>query len=202
MAMKKTLLLIMAVGILAPTGAQAQRRTSCCKANPFSFSPYAGAWKDALDISEDDENTGYMVGFRVGYDLSRRSRLVGDIAYAESKDVANSAGRLNYNEYDNLWIMTTGGAEYDIIPGPTSVTLGAQAGVGWRKISLDETVGFPAPIDQSTGYTAHLLIAPRISVRHALSGRTALEVSIADNIFPDDSTVNHSPALTFGFSFR
>jgi hypothetical protein len=201
--MKRMVLLLAAVVLFLPEGASAQRRgSSCCKANPFSFAPYAGAWKDALDISEDDENTGYILGFRVGYDISHRGRLVGDIAYAESDDVANSAGALNYNVYDNSWIMTTGGAEYDIIPGPTSVTLAAQAGAGWRKVSLDETVGFPGPADDSGGYVAHLLLLPRISVRHSFSGRTAVEVSVMDHIFPDASRVEHSPALTFGFSFR
>jgi hypothetical protein len=200
--MKKTILLMLAATLLAPTDGEAQRRSTCCKANPFTFAPYAGAWKDAADISQDDENTGYMVGFRVGYDLGRRSRLVADVAYAESKDVANSAGLLNYNVYDNNWIMTTGGAEYDIIPGPTSVTFAGQAGAGWRRVVLDETVGFPAPVDESSGYTAHLVLVPRISVRHAFSARTALDIGVLDHIFPDDGGVEHSPALTIGFFFR
>ena len=109
---------------------------------------------------------------------------------------------INYNIYDNNWIMTTGGAEYNIIPGPTSVTLAAQAGAAWRKISLDDTVGFPAPTDESGGYSSHFIIVPRISVRHSFTGRTALDVSVQDFILPDDSRVEHSPALTIGFSFR
>ncbi len=197
---KKTLLLIIAATLLVPLPGHAQRRSF--KPNPFSFAPYAGVWKDAMDISQDDENTGYMLGFRVGYDMARRTRLVADVAYAESKDVANSSGLLNYNVYDNNWIMTTAGAEYDIIPGPTSVTFAAHAGAGWRSSNLDETVGFPAPRDESTGYVAHLLILPRISVRHAFTPRTALDISILDHIFPDDGRVEHSPALTIRFSFR
>ena len=199
--MKRAILLIVAGVLLAPLPGHAQRRV-VMKSNPFSFAPYAGAFKDAYDISADDENTGYIVGFRVGYDLGRRSRLVGDVAYAESDDVANSAGMINYNVYDNSWIMTTGGAEYDIIPGPTSVTLAAQAGAAWRKISLDETIGFPAPADESGGYSSHFIVVPRISVRHSFTSRTALDVSVQDFILPDDSRVEHSPALTIGFSFR
>jgi hypothetical protein len=206
MTMRKTLfaiVAIVAIATLLPVSAQAQRRIniSCCKKNPFSFAPYAGAWKDALDISQDDDNTGYLIGFRTGYDLGRRSRLVADIAYGETHDIANTSGLLNYNVYNNEWIMTTGGVEYDIIPGPTSVTFAAQAGAGWRKVALDETVGVPQPQDQSTGFEAQLLLAPRVTVRHSFSARTALDVSVLDQIFPDD-TVRHSPALTVGFIFR
>jgi hypothetical protein len=174
---------------------------NCCKANPFSFAPYAGAWKDALDISQDDDNTGYLIGFRTGYDLGRRSRLVADVAYGETHDISNTTGLINYNVYNNQWIMTTGGIEYDIIPGPTSVTFAAQAGAGWRKIALDETVGFPPPEDQSSGFHADVMVVPRVSVRHAFSSRTALDVSVLDQILPDE-TVRHSPALTVGFLFR
>jgi hypothetical protein len=200
-SMKKTLLVVLAAALLLPATAHAQRRMQCCRGNPFSFAPYAGVLKDAYDISQDDDNLGYILGFRVGYELSRRSRLVGDVAYAASDNVSSLGGTGTFNVYDNNWIMTTGGAEYDIIPGGTSVTLAAEAGAGWRKISLDDSVDTPTSPDESSGYEPLLLLLPRLSVRHAFSARTALEVSVADYIFPDDDVL-HSPALTVGFSFR
>ena len=205
--MKKALILLAAITAVTaamPESAHAQRSrvsVSFGKSNPFSFAPYVGGFKDAMDISEDDENTGYLIGFRTGYDLGRRTRLVADVAYGQSDDVANSAGAISFNTYDNNWIMTTGGVEYDILPGPTRVTFAAQAGSGWRKVSFDEAVGAPAEPDLSGGYVANLMLVPRISVRHTFSSRTSLDVSVLDQIFPEDR-VQHSPALTVGFMFR
>ncbi len=204
--MKKLLVLIGAGALLLPGAANAQRRyNNCCKPNPFSFAPYVGAFHDALDISQDNDNTGFLVGFRTGYDLGRRSRLVADIGYGESHDVSNSEGAISFNRYNNEWIMTTGGAEYDIIPGPTSVTFAAQAGAAWRKIALDERVGQPTveglEPDESTNFSASFIVVPRVTVRHSFSSHTALDVSVLDHIFTDDN-VRHSPALTVGFVFR
>jgi hypothetical protein len=205
--MKQVIILLSAAALLLPGAASAQRRYTvrCCKPNPFSFAPYVGAFHDALDISRDNDNTGFLIGFRTGYDLGRRSRLVADIGYGESHDVADNGGSLSFNRYNNDWIMTTGGAEYDIIPGPTSVTFAAQAGAAWRQISLDERVGQPTVEgdipDESSGYTASFIIVPRVTVRHAFTSHTALDVCVLDHIFTDDQ-VRHSPALTVGFMFR
>ena len=202
--MKHVLLVLCAAAILLPADISAQRRVVVFKkSNPFAFSPYAGVWKDATDISLDDENTGWMVGFRVGYDVARRARLVADVSYAESSNVGNTpAGLADYNVYDNSWIFTTGGAEYDILPGPTSVTFAAQAGAAWRKTTLDEQIGLVPPPDESDdGYNSQFVVVPRISVRHSFSGRTGLDVSVLDHILPEDG-VDHSPALTVGFWFR
>ena len=200
--MKKALFVLCAAVILLPSDAFAQRRV-VFKSNPFAFSPYGGIWKDATDISVDDENTGWMVGFRVGYDVTRRSRVIADLSYAESSNVGNTpAGTVDYNVYDSSWIFTTGGLEYDILPGNTSVTFGAQAGAAWRKVTLDEQIGLPAIPDESDdGYSSQLVLVPRISVRHAFTGRTGLDVSVLDHILPEDG-VDHSPALTIGFWFR
>ena len=203
--MKRVLLTALITLLVLPAAASAQRKMSYNRGNSFSFSPFAGAFKDAMDISADDENTGYMLGFRVGYDLSRRGRVVGEISYAQSDDVAfTQPGTLNFNVYDNNWIMTTGGLEYDIIPGPTSITLAAQAGAGWRSVSLDETIGFPTPTDESSGYVAQFIVLPRISARHQFSPRTALEISVMDHILTEGTSdrIGHSPALVAGFSFR
>lgn len=90
----------------------------CCWGNRFSFEPYAGAMKDAYDHSPDGENTGYLVGFRVGYMLGGRSRLVGNIGYSESDDLVDSPPTpSSYFVYDNTWVMKTAGGEFDVVPG-------------------------------------------------------------------------------------
>lgn len=203
--MKRVLLVMCAAAVLLPASLSAQRRSVVVfkKSNPFAFSPYAGVWKNAMDNSIDDENTGWMLGFRVGYDVTRRARFIADVSYAESNNVGNTpAGTPSFNVYDDSWIFTTGGMEYDILPGNTSVTFAAQAGAAWRKTTLDEQIGPTPPLDESDdGFGSQFVVVPRISVRHSFSGRTGLDVSVLDHILPEDG-VEHSPALTVGFWFR
>lgn len=185
-----------------PSDAEAQRRPArCCSSNPWSFAPYAGLFKDAYDISPDDENTGWMAGFRIGYDIGRRSRLLADIAYAESDDVTSGPIVIGRSVYDNQYILTTGGAEYDILPGNTSVSLGTLLGGAWRKVVLDDAADDTVTPDYGDGYSFYFAVVPALTVRHGFTPRTALEIGLRDYIFPDAS-VNHMPALNVGFRFR
>jgi hypothetical protein len=185
-----------------PSDAEAQRRPHRMgSSNPWSFSPYAGLFKDAFDISPDDENTGWMAGFRLGYDIGGRTRLFADIGYAESDDVTSGPLVVGRNVYDNQYIMTTGGAEYDILPGNTSVSLGTALGGMWREVALDETADDTVTPEFGDGYTFYFAVVPSLTVRHGFTGRTALEVSLRDYIIPDE-TVDHMPALNVGFRFR
>ncbi|HEX2168137.1 MAG TPA: hypothetical protein VHG09_12965 [Longimicrobiales bacterium] len=188
--------------IAIPSDAEAQRRHDRWgSSNPWSFSPYAGLFKDAFDISPDDENTGWMAGFRIGYDIGDRTRLLGDIGYAESDDVTSGPLVAGRNVYDNQYILTTGGAEYDILPGNTSVSIGTLLGGAWRKVVLDEDAGDTVVPEFGDGYSFYFAVVPALTVRHGFSSRTALEVSVRDYIFPD-GTVDHMPALNVGFRFR
>lgn len=185
-----------------PSDAEAQRRpVRCCASNPWSFAPYGGLFKDAYDISPDDENTGWMAGFRIGYDIGARTRLLADIAYGESDDVTSGPIVVGRNVYDNQYIFTTGGAEYDILPGNTSVSLGVLAGGAWRKVVLDEEADDTVAPEFGDGYAFYFAVVPALTVRHGFTSRTALEVGLRDYIFPDDR-VNHMPAITVGFRFR
>src|SRR5688572_11749250 len=101
--MRKLVYVLAAATFLAPALAEAQSkskrsssrttvrivhsRDDCCWGNRFSFEPYAGAIKDAYDSSADDENTALLVGFRVGFPLSNRIRLLSNIGYSESDNV-------------------------------------------------------------------------------------------------------------------
>jgi hypothetical protein len=197
------LVLTMAVLALAllPADADAQRRPARCCGNPWSFSPYAGAFKDAFDISPDGDETGWMVGFRVGYALGSRTRITANVGYAESDDVTSGPILPDRVVYDNQYIVTTGGAEYDILPGNTSVSLGTELGGAWRTVALDDDNVNPPIGGSNDGYSFYFAVVPSLTIRHGFSSRTALELGLRDFIFPEDN-VEHAPALTVGFRFR
>lgn len=188
--------------VLLPAGAEAQRGRGW-RSNPWSFSPWAGVFRDAYDVSADGDDTGWQLGFRLGYDLGGRTRLVGTLGYAESDDVASNPSTLPYYVYDNQYIITTGGAEYDILPGNTSVSLGVELGGLWREVAFDHVLGGEAVNDviEDAGYTFHFAVAPALVVRHGFTSRTALELGVRDYLLPDGQ-VDHFPALSVGFRFR
>ena len=172
-------------------------------ANAFSLEPYAGAFKDAFDAS--DANTGYMLGLRVGYELGWRGRLQLNAAYSNVDNVAQGIPGPDYFLYDNNWIFTTVGGEFDVIPGRANASLGVQAGAAWRKVTLDETVGNPLPgTDQSdNGYSAYEVLAPGLTLRYRMTSRAAIALAFEDYIFDlFEGPVDHSPAVSLGFTFR
>ena len=176
----------------------------CCWGNRFSFEPYAGAMNDAYDAGADDESTAYLVGFRVGYQLGSRSRLLGNVAYSKSDDVANSAGLNSYFVYDNTWVFTTAGGEFDVVPGRTSVSLGLQGGAAWRRVDLDGSVGTPLGTPQADdGFSAQEVMIPALTFRHRLTSRATLMAGAQDNIFDFlEGPAKHSLAVTAGVAFR
>jgi hypothetical protein len=221
--MKRLLFTVLIVGVLTPAVADAQYARSkknpkrsttrvvqirhnddCCWGNRFSLEPYAGAMKDAYDISPDDENTAYLVGFRVGYQLSRRSRLLGNVGYSKSDDVANPSGLADYYVYDNTWVFTTAGGEFDVVPGKTSASLGLQGGAAWRQVDVDGSQGSPVgtPLDDRE-FSAQEVLIPSLSLRHRLTSRMTVMAGLHDNIFDFlEGPAKHSLALTAGISFR
>ena len=176
----------------------------CCWGNRFTFEPYAGAFNDAYDISPDNESTGFLFGARFGYLLSSRVRLVVNAGYSNIDDVSNPNGLTSYNVYDNMWILTTGGAEFDVVPGNTAVALGLQLGAGWRKLDLEGSVGpVPQPSEEDDGFTAFEVIIPALSLRQRLSPRTTFSIGVHDHIFDFfEGPAEHSLAITAGISFR
>jgi hypothetical protein len=201
----------LAAVVVAASSAEAQRgrinRNSnyddCCYGNRFSLDPYAGAMKDAYAIGASDD-LGYLVGFRVAYRLGSRTRLIGNLGYSNTENVSDPGTLASYYIYDNVWVMTTGGAEFDVVPGRTSASLGVQFGAGWRKLDLEGSVGTPleAPQDDSN-FSAYTMVMPTLTGRHRLNSRAALTLTLADHIFDAfDGPAQHSPALTLGVSFR
>ncbi|MGH8437255.1 MAG: hypothetical protein ACRERX_22965 [Pseudomonas sp.] len=208
--MRSFLVLSLTAAVVAvlPVEANAQRRprtiiNDCCSANRFSLEPYGGAMKDAYDIGADDD-VGYLVGFRVGIALSSRTRLVGNLGYSYTENVADSGPLSSYYIYDNVWVLTTGGAEFDVVPGPTSAALGLQFGVAWRKVDHDDTVGSPSfPAESTDRFSTYEVVVPSLTARHRLTSRANFMAGIHDHIFNlFDGTAKHSPALTVGLSFR
>jgi hypothetical protein len=219
--MRKLVFALTAAMILAPALAQAQsskgkrrspthiveiRRTNddCCWGNRFFLEPYAGAMQDAYDHSPDDENTAYMLGFRIGYHLSSRVRLMGNLGYSQSDDVANPNGLAAYHVYDNTWVFTTAGGEFDVVPGQTSASLGLTGGAAWRRIDLDGSVGSPltAPTAEEN-FTAQEVLIPSLSLRHRMTSRTTIMAGLYDNILNFfEGPAKHSLAVTAGIAFR
>jgi hypothetical protein len=177
--------------------------SDCCRGNRFSLEPYAGAMKDAYDFSPDGENTGYLVGFRVGYLLGGRTRLLGNVGYSSSDDVVNPGPLAAYPIYDNTWVFTTAGAEFDVVPGRTSASLGLQGGAAWRRVDVDGFVGGPVPADGDEGFSAQEVLIPALMLRHRLTGRMTITAGLQDNIFDFlEGPAKHSLAVTAGVSFR
>jgi hypothetical protein len=211
--MRTLFVLALTAAVLVPGAADAQRKRvyttsssndgDCCYGNRFSLEPYAGAMKDAYDIGAGGD-TGYLVGFRVGYTMGSRTRLLGNFGYSNTENVSNPGPLTSYYVYDNVWVMTTGGAEFDVVPGRTSASLGLQAGVGWRKLDLEGSVGAPViAAEPSDRFTAYEMLLPSITMRHRLSSRATAQVGLQDHMFNVlEGTTQHSPALTLGFSFR
>ncbi|HSL70373.1 MAG TPA: hypothetical protein VK864_09035 [Longimicrobiales bacterium] len=208
--MKKWLMVSLAVLVVAPTAVDGQRQRrfvrnngDCCYGNRFYLEPYAGAMKDAYDIGASGD-TGYLLGLHVGYILGSRVRLLGNFGYSNAEDVADSQGLNSYYVYDNVWLMTTAGAEFDVVPGRTSAALGLQIGAGWRKLDLEETIGSPAdsPLDDDR-YAAYEMLLPSLTLRHWFSSRVGISAALRDHMFDIfDGTVQHSPAITLGVTWR
>lgn len=187
---------------LTTEGAEGQKRS----AGVLSFEPYVGWFADAYDVGADGK-TGPIGGVRIGYDVGRRGRLVGTLGLGSSSDVASvPSGAQDYWVYGNRWLMTTAGAEYDVIAdGPTAVALGLQAGAGWRKVLAEDQVGTPAnPGEFATGgYSFYDVVVPSLSVRQRLSRRTSITFALTDYVFDVlEAELDHSPGLSVGVSLR
>ena len=179
-------------------------KSDCCWGNRWLLEPYAGVVKDVYDISPDGDNTSALAGLKVGYLLGARTRLLANFAYSESDNISNPGPLDNFYVYDNTWIFTTGGAEFDVVPGRTSASLGLQAGAAWRRVDLDDQVGSPlGQSEEDRGFSAHDVIIPSVSLRHRVTNRLTVAAGVQDNIFDAfDGPAQHGVAATLGISFR
>lgn len=189
--------LAIAVALITPAAADAQRRP---RYNAFSFSPYAGAFMDAYDVEADDSNVGWMVGFRAGYQETPRFNLHLNLGYARVDDVATRPLPTD-PVYDNDWVLLTGGADFALVPGNTSVAVGADLGVGWRRTKAQDPL--PGTTFDDQGWAAYETIVPALTVRHHFTPRAGIFVAVQDYIFDVlEGTAQHSPAFTVGLTIR
>jgi hypothetical protein len=188
------------VGLAAPGALNAQQ----VQAGRFSFEPYAGAFRDPYDIGNDDKDVGFFGGARASYDLGIRTRVIANLAYAETEDVAFSSNASNRRIWNNRWIHTTAGLEFDLIPGATRLAAGLQGGVAWRNNSIARELGTPLPDGYfpSNEWASYGVVVPSLSLQHQLGNRVALALRAADYLFPDEGGLVHSPAVTFGLDLR
>ena len=188
--------------VFASAPLAAQERTD----NRFRLEPYVGAFNDSYDISPDGERTGPIAGLRLGYGLGSRSRLVADAAYTTSSNVSDPSGLASYFLYDNRWVITTVGGEYDVVPGRTSLALGLRAGAGWRRVDLGGEIGTPsatAEVYGEGGFSAVDVVVPSLALRREITARSALQLTLSDHVFDVlDGSADHSPSLTVGVSLR
>ena len=173
--------------------------------NRFRLEPYVGAFDDSYDISPDGENTGALAGVRLGYELGSRARLLADAGFVASRNVSDPQGLQSYFVYENEWALTTVGAEYDVVPGRTSLVLGLRAGAGWRRVDLPGEIGSPADGDRQDGggFSPVEVVVPTLTLRRELTRRTALKVELADHVFDVlEGPADHSPSISLGLSLR
>ncbi|MGH7446088.1 MAG: hypothetical protein ACRELT_00915 [Longimicrobiales bacterium] len=195
--MKTISCMVLALALLVPADAEAQRRSNAYRYNAYSFSPYAGVLMDAYDAEADGSNLGWIAGFRAGYRESPRFNVHLNLGYAQTGDVAPrpiaGAGTI----FDNQWVLLTAGGDFALVPGNTSVALGADLGVGWLRTRPED--GSTGP----TGWSAHEVVAPGLTIRHQFTPRAGIFGSVQDYIFDLlDGAVQHSPAITLGLTVR
>ncbi|HEX6135679.1 MAG TPA: hypothetical protein VFZ24_17025 [Longimicrobiales bacterium] len=194
--MKRITCLAIAALLCLSADADAQRRH---RNNPFSFSPYVGAFMDAYDLEADDSNVGWLLGFRAGYRKGQRLDLHLNLGYAHVDDVATRPLPTD-PIHDNRWVLLTGGADFALIPGSTSVAVGADIGVGWRQTKPRDP---PPGAAGSFGWAAYETAVPSLTLRHQFTPRAGIFLSAQDYIFDLlEGPVQHSPALTFGLTLR
>lgn len=179
-------------------------KSDCCWGNRWSFEPYAGAFDDPYDISPDGDETGYLVGLRIGYMVGSRTRLGGNVGYSSVDNVGDPQGLSGYYVYDNTWVFTTAGGEFDVVPGRTSASIGLQAGAAWRRVDLDGQVGTPiGNPDGDSGFSGGEVLIPAVLLRHRLSSRATLTAGLHDHIFDFlEGTAKHGIGITAGVAFR
>lgn len=193
--MKRMAGLALVLALLAPAGLEAQQRGE--RYNPFSFTPYAGAYRDAYDMRADDSDLGWLIGFRAGYHESDRINLHLNLGYARVGDVGTRAPAAPI--VDAEWVLLTAGADYALVPGATSVAAGAEAGLAWRNTRVRDGGVLPG---ESDGWGSYPLIAPSLTVRHRLSPNLTVMLSAHNYILDVFESAQHSQSLTLGLSIR
>lgn len=219
--MKNVLCVLTLAALVLPAAAQAQHKRKpasrpdyvvtihksdrdCCWGNRWSLEPYAGAVRDAYDASPDGNETGYLVGLRLGYLLGARTRLQANVGYSQTDNVSNPQGNTSYFLYDNNWIFTTAGGEFDVVPGRTSASLSLHAGAAWRRVDVDGQIGLPAGTPEADrGFSSQEVVIPSVLLRHRLSSRATLSAGLHDHIFDVfEGPARHGVGFTLGMSFR
>jgi len=209
--MRRLVLIGCAALLVLPVGLHAQRKRdtyivfdACCWMNRWMLEPYGGVVKDSYEIGGPKSASGILVGVHVGFRLSERTRLIGNVGYSDAGNVTSSNELAGFYTYHNVWAITTAGAEFDVVPGRASAAVGLQAGVGWRRLQVDDTVGIPlGPPDAEQNFTATVVILPSLTVRYWITSRAGMSLALADQVFDVfDGPAQNSPSLTLAVMFR
>ncbi len=210
--MRRSTLSVLALTLAIPATLNAQwgrnNRGWQPSTNPFSVEVMGGAFKDALSLNDNTKGQiGFLGGLRVGYDLTRQIRLVGTGSYGQTNNVEGSSFNSGFSDfqYNNQWLVATGGLELVLVPGATSFAIGAQAGGAWeREVEAGSSCGgvFSGGCTP-TEWARHTVYVPEATLRQQLTPRMALTVRGSDYIMPDAYGQTHqTPTLSVGMQFR
>jgi hypothetical protein len=205
----------LSIGLVAlfvlPLAVHAQRKKDtyvvfeqCCWANRWMLETYGGVVKDSYTVDGPKSNTGFLLGAHVAFRISPRTRALGNVAYSNVSIVGNSDGLPNFYTYNDVWVVTTVGGEFDVVPGRTSAAIGLQGGIGWRQLAVDDTIGVPiVPPVAEQNFTATIVLVPSLTVRYWITNRTGMSAAFTDHMFNvlEGPTLN-SPSLTLAVMFR
>lgn len=166
--------------------------------------PHVGFFSDSYDISEDGHTLGPLGGLRASYALSPRLRLASTLTAARSYDVdAVPAGLTDYFLFDNNWLTTALGAEFDLLAGRTRLAVGLELGAGWQQRIKSGQIGSPDPRSafSDDGFRARGLVMPGLYLRHAVNPDLGLVLGLQDRIMEvSNGPVDHSPTLFLGLT--
>lgn len=203
------------LGLLGSGTAGAQQSP----ASRFRVEPFVGVYFDESAHFEELAQTnlaagrvrrpGLFTGFNLGYALSERARMIGSIGYAEVNDFGKFGSEPgSYYSYGQDSWLATGGAEYDVLPGKTRVSLGLAAGIAATVEDPEGVVGTPSErvtnnyaVSVGSYGTPGAVVVPQISAARQLTPMLALTFGLRDYVVVSDDEWSNRPALTFGLSF-
>lgn len=208
-------------GVLSPAApAQAQQAPVEARSGGLSVEPFVGVYFDeyvgvdfiSSPYGRRETKPGILTGVSLGYSLDERLRLTGNLGYAKVEEFGPfGSDAQNHFIYGSKSLFATGGAEYDLLPGRTRLSLGVEAGVvasaetdegvvgapseGFREAYQDHFNNFENGYDQIDP-----VVVPNLTLGYRLAPGVALDLGVRDYVFMNDSSLNQNPAVTFGIS--
>ncbi len=187
-----------------PGVAPAQKIGGTRLTNRFSAELYAGVYFDRTYVGALDAGPAPLGGLRASYALSARTRLLADVGFTDLDAVTRVGSEDSYVIWGAKEWLTTAGAEFDLLPGRTSVSAGLEFGAILGEEDVERVVGSNVREDfyPDGGYSVSATAVPSIVVGRAVTRRAQLRLSIRDYIVVDNAPWTQNLALALGLSLR